>query len=489
MGQSKQTSRTRRVVILALPGALLISLGCADSRRAPPEPAQAEYVYASWPDPLAGMAHGTAQIAAVCARDGDDAVRDAFCTDPAPDITSLAQLSAALRVDSASLTGLKAISDGVFTDIAITGHSTSLSARSVSAINPRAIAFRTELVGASVLALAFTRGEQFAEVIARDRKSQALNFYVVGFRQACNAGSCTPGDLLTPAIESGWTELSLYDAHDVKNSVLDCAPCHQAGGPDTRSSLLMQEFNNPWTHWFWRQSDGGRALLDDYFAAKGDEPLAGMSATQIEAVDPNMLTSVVAVVSPGTPINFDSVRIEAEIAESAAAEGGSQPVDNSITGASATWREAYERAKRGEQISLPYPNVKVTDPDKLARLTAAYRAYRAGELPPEQLPDLRDIYPDDPARQAELGVATEPGLDGRAVLMQACAQCHNARLDQQISRARFRADLQGMSRAERELAIARLSLPPENPLAMPPARLKVLSAEARARAMEVLRVP
>jgi hypothetical protein len=56
-----------------------------------------------------------------------------------------------------------------------------------------------------------------------------------------------------------------------------------------------------------------------------------------------------------------------------------------------------------------------------------------------------------------------------------------------LSRARFRADLTGVSRAEKDHAIARLSLPEEHPLAMPPARLRVLSAEARQRAIDVLR--
>ena len=100
---------------------------------------------------------------------------------------------------------------------------------------------------------------------------------------------------------------------------------------------------------------------------------------------------------------------------------------------------------------------------------------------------MRDVFPDDHALLAEMGMSTEPGLSGEAVLLQACAQCHNDRLDQELSRARFRADLQGLTRAEKELAIARLSLPPNDLLAMPPARFRVLSQEARARAIQALR--
>jgi mono/diheme cytochrome c family protein len=293
--------------------------------------------------------------------------------------------------------------------------------------------------------------------------------------------------LLTPAIERDWTEVSLYDETDLSNSVLDCATCHQPDGHDTRKSLLMQELNHPWTHWFWKQSEGGKVLLEDYMAAKGDESLAGMTAEQIAAVDPNLITSLITLQNPSLTASFDSGRIEDEVKASAAAEGGMQPADNSIPGDSVTWRAAYDRAKRGEAIALPYFNVKVTDPQKLAQMTEAYSAFRRGELEAAELPDLRDVFPDDPARLAELGATTERGLDGSSVLLQACSQCHHAKLDQNISRARFRANLVGMGRAEKDAAIARLMLPASSPLAMPPSRLRVLSPEAKARAIELLR--
>jgi hypothetical protein len=63
----------------------------------------------------------------------------------------------------------------------------------------------------------------------------------------------------------------------------------------------------------------------------------------------------------------------------------------------------------------------------------------------------------------------------------------HAPVAQSLSRARFRADLVDMDRAEKDVAIARLMLPPDNPLAMPPARLRVLTQEARTRAIEALR--
>jgi hypothetical protein len=181
-----------------------------------------------------------------------------------------------------------------------------------------------------------------------------------------------------------------------------------------------------------------------------------------------------------------SARIETEVERSAAERGGDQPVDNSIPGQSETWEAIYERAKRGEAIAVPYHDVKVTDPDKLAAMTQAYTDYREGRITQDELPDIRDVYPDDPELLARMGFMTEPGLDGEGVLMQACAQCHNSRLDQHVSRARFNVDLSKISREQKERAIARLLLPPDHPAAMPPVRIRSLSEEARDRLIDLL---
>ena len=187
------------------------------------------------------------------------------------------------------------------------------------------------------------------------------------------------------------------------------------------------------------------------------------------------------------PNPYNSAMIEKEVTESAAARGGNQPLDNRVPGESATWRAAYEVAKRGDAIPVPYHDVKVTDSVKLQAMTDAYQAYQRGELAQSELPDLRDIFPDDHKLLAEMGMGTEPGLSGEEVLLQACSQCHNERLNQDLSRARFRADLKDLSAAEKEHAIERMLLPPNDAHAMPPARLRVLSKEARERAIDALR--
>jgi hypothetical protein len=327
--------------------------------------------------------------------------------------------------------------------------------------------------------------------MVRDRIDHELRFYLLTYHQACNASDngCSPGDLLTPETESNWTETTLYDERDLSNTVLDCAPCHQTSGPGTTKFLRMQELREPWTHWFGQTTEGGRALFADYFAAKGDEVIFGVSGSELtRRANPVSLELQALYGGPNNQPNpFDSQKIEDEVRKSAAALGGMQPHDNSIPGDSQTWRAGYEAARRGEAITFPYHDVKVTDPGKLAAMTEAYRAYREGSLDRSQLPDIRDVFPDDLRQLSEMGFTTKPGASGEEVLIEACSMCHNSRLDQSLSRARFRADLNGLTREEKERAIFRLQLPERDARHMPPARLRFLTPEARARAIEVLK--
>ena len=425
---------------------------------------------------------GKAQRKALCDRARPDVVSDVFCAGDGPTINSLAELRAALDLITV---------DGMAEEgFALTGHSTSLSARSVSAINPRMVYMRPAGVrGGEFISMAFTRGEQFAEFVVRNRATDELTFYLAVFTQPCNdaAGGCAPGDLLTEATESDWQGFDVYIEEDLVNTPLDCLVCHQSDGPGTPKILRMQEIDPPWNHWFFNLSDGGHAMIDDYLAAKGEEPFAGLAGDQVYQSNPGLLSSTLYFAGSGKqPNEFVSADIEREVRESAAARGGNQPMDNSVPGESATWNAIYERAKRGEAISVPYHDVKVTDPAKLALMTQAYTDYREGRLAREDLPDIRDVYPDDPTLLARMGFATEPGLEGKDLLLQACAQCHNDRLDQTVSRARFNIDLGSLSREQKELATARIMLPADHPGVMPPARLRTLSAEAKAELIDFL---
>ena len=423
---------------------------------------------------------GEQQLDRLCSRGAVDRVIDLFCTGRPPEVTSLEDVRALLRLDS---------DDNVpGRGFALTGNSTSLVSHIVSSINPRAVFVRND-PGNDFVALAFTRGEQFTEIVVRDRLTEELQFYLGTFTLPCSdtEQGCLPADLLTEDFESGWTAFNMYAEEDVRNSPLDCRVCHQPNGPDSPKLLRMQEFDPPWNHWFYRLSTGGRALLADYYAAKGDEPFAGVPAEAIEESQPGLLSSTIFFAGTAyQPNAFESAAIEREVIESAAKRGGQQPEDNSVPGESETWNAIYEHAKNGEAISVPYHDVKVTDPDKLAAMTQAYTDYREGRLAREALPDIRDVYPDDPELLARMGFTTEPGLDGEGVLLQACGQCHNSRLDQSVTRARFNVDLRMMSREEKDRAIARVSLPIDDPSVMPPRLFRRLDDQARKRLIELL---
>lgn len=508
LGKRSRARRSQRQVVLALFSALSLSVGACESADEPEHPhdgamqpiadaaqdAQAAetfdtqgYAYADWGDPFENLPKGEEQLARVCASGIDDLVHRMFCGDAPPEINNLHDLQVAFGLDPKMLGG--------FSGSALTAHSTSLSKRAVSAINPRVISFRmvVDLLDegrgpVEFTTFAFSRGEQFVELAIMNAERE-YHFYVVRFRQDCNERpeGCLPGELLTDAIEKDWRGITLYDEKALENTVLDCATCHQPDGPGTRRILRMQEFDDPWTHWFFNSTVGGRALAEDYTAAHGEETVAGLPREDIGGVSPGGLETVVGGRDHDQPNLFESEKIEKEVTESAALEGGNQPMDNRVPGTSPTWQLAYEASKRGEFIPSPYHNVKVTDPNKLARMTEAYQGFRRGELAMEDLPDLRDVFPDDYALLAQMGISTEPGLSGEEVLIQACSQCHNERLNPEQSRARFRADLVGISRAEKDAAIGRLMLPQSSVHAMPPARLRVLSQEARSRAIEALR--
>jgi hypothetical protein len=279
--------------------------GCSAAERAPATPTQ-PVLRTQWPNPLEYAPRGEAQRQALCARSGsDDLVRDLFCIDAAQPFNNLIDLQTALGIDAAALGGI--------TGLSLSANSTALSANAVSAINPRLMAMRFGEPPFEALTFGFTRGEQSVELAVQDRQDQALRFYLIAYRQPCNEmpKGCRPGDLLTPATESGWTDASLYDEDDLKNTVLDCRSCHQPDGPDTPKLLRMQELETPWTHWLWTGSRGGMALLADYQAAHGDEAYGGMPVERILQSHPENMAEMIEFSSlVAQPNEFASQQIE-----------------------------------------------------------------------------------------------------------------------------------------------------------------------------------
>jgi hypothetical protein len=360
---------------------------------------------------------------------------------------------------------------------AILGHSSALTARRVTTLTPTTFVFTPPAADGSppkgrYALLAFDPGELFVEVAVNDLATGALNFYLVLFDKDCVSapGGCTPNDLLTPSLVTGWSNVRIYEMSTaLGNTIFDCHVCHQ---PDDAKDpfLRMQEIERPFTHWFSAQTDGGQALLADFHAAHGSaEDYGGIPAAMIDKSDPGLLAAFLKSAGFGTQPNaFASAAIEQEVSSSSPA----QPDANLPAGQSPTWQALYDAAAAGQFIATPYHDVKVTDPDKLAHMTSAYQQWRSGSL--QALPDVRDVFLDDGLR--DMGFAPKVGQTGRALLVQMCAECHDTSLDMTVTRERFVVDqLDQLSRGEKDTAIDRLQLPASTRLRMPPPLFRTIT--------------
>jgi mono/diheme cytochrome c family protein len=173
------------------------------------------------------------------------------------------------------------------------------------------------------------------------------------------------------------------------------------------------------------------------------------------------------------PNAFPSATIEAEVAEFAPGE----PAINVPSGASATWNTIYQAAADGQFIAAPYHDVKITDPAKLAAMTAAYQAVLGGA---RLTRDVRDVFLDSGLADMGFAAQSEIRMDGRALLVQQCQQCHNARLDPTLTRDKFLVDkLDQMSRDEKDTAIARIRMSVDTRFTMPPPLFRTVSQAQR----------
>lgn len=410
-----------------------------------------------------------------CRRAHDD-VTALFCGAHPREISSLADVTAALHTDTTH----------------ILGHSTGLDGRLVSSINPRAVFVRSDdlSIENGFAALTFVRGRQRAEIVSLDRDKQRLDFYLLEFSQACNTApnGCVPGDLFTPAIEQDWLELRVIDDEQLKNTPQDCRRCHGGAPKDGgKPMLLMRELEAPWMHWFsgqfemWRQLFMVRTAQGDLVAAKGSEHYAGAAYSS----DPSLLAEQILhaqdqLGQPLQPLNFSSTAIGFETKEFQMDPPFLGPgADDPDLSPSPTWQFLYDAYLNGTGPAPPYHHNLVADPTKLAKATDAYQALLAGRMKREELPDISDVLPDDQHRLAQMSFAVEPDAMDDALLVQACAGCHNASLDQSLSRAQFDVDLSRVKPDVLALAIDRLSLPEDDPSAMPPPGFRYLPAKQR----------
>jgi cytochrome c peroxidase/streptogramin lyase/cytochrome c553 len=411
---------------------------------------------------LSKLASRQAAYERVCGRARGDAFARVLCgADGRPEIRGM--------TDLLELAGL-----GEERAFALTGNSTSLVAMSVSAINPRILVFPrvdSELERPETMtALGFVRGEQFVEIVSRDDTSDDLNFYLIAFEQACSyeAAGCDLKSLLTDEIEHDWTAYSVYDHDDLEGTSFDCKSCHEPGGPGSKRILRMQELASPWMHWFpqrfVQRTESDRILLAEFSAAHDvDREYGGIPISVItNALDEGSSAQLEALVRAEgfgeQPNEFDA-QIAAEM------KSGSSP----------TWQARFDVHLRGEAIAVPYLGIDVTDEAKRAAAVQSYRDVASGAAPRESLLDIRQVFTDDATEK--LSFVPQPGADGRTVLLQMCARCHDGRGNPALTKNRFDAlRLDEMSREVRDLAISRITATDD--LRMPPWRSGSLTPEA-----------
>jgi hypothetical protein len=429
---------------------------------------------------LAELPRGEAQRRVLCERGGRDKVRQVMCGQNSPEIRSLKDLQRSLGLSAGGGGGILGGANFTFS-----GASSSLVARFTSAINPRLI-MHTPPNGRdpNMVALGFVRGEQFAEIIARDSSTNSLNFFLVQFEQDCNTreSGCNNGELLGPAIESNWREVTVYEDRDIENTILDCKQCHQPGGEGSAKILRMQELTNPWTHFMRSSTGGGRALTADFRRAHPNEEFAGIPANRVAASDPAQLERFVRANGFGNqPNEFPSRAIEGGGVLGGILGGGNRGNGT----APAAWNRLYDNFVRGQAIAPPFHQVKVTDPAKLQKMTQAYLDFGSGKIKSEDFPDTREVLLDSGMR--DMGFMVREGLSAEQILVQACAQCHNSKLNQNISRAKFDINLSKMNREAKDKAIERLKLGNSDFKKMPPVRFRVLTPEEIQKVETLLR--
>jgi hypothetical protein len=420
------------------------------------------------PDPeLVGLGTRGDTYERLCQRGHGDAIANALCSaGQRPEIRGMTEL-----LDLVGLQHERAF--------ALTGNSTSLVAKSVSALNPRIIVFPR--VGAdlqppaTLTAVGFVRGERFVELVSRDTSKGDLNFYLLHFEQECDYTTvgCDLASALTEEIEHNWTAYSIYDQVDLEATSFDCLSCHRTGGVGTPSILRMQELSSPWLHWFPQRfvqvTESDRVLGAQFAATHQYEQQYG-------GIPTHLLTSALDEGS--------AAQLEALIRAEGYADQPN-PFDGHIAkemtqGASATWQTRFDSHLRGQAIAVPYPGIDVTDELKRDAAMRSYQDVVRGMAARESLLDIREVFSADAAEK--LSFVPKAGADGRTVLLQMCARCHDGRSEPSLRKSRFNVlQLDQLSRAVKDLAIARIT--DTGPTRMPPWRNGQLTAESMQAAL------
>jgi hypothetical protein len=479
--------RRRRALLAFAPLLLAVGAGgCGDDRAATVEfavsPGDAERVW------LDRVGTGAAQTAATCGRGAADPVARALCRDPAPALNGLLDLYAALGASPGS-GGLAAVAT----------HSLGLSARTVTALNPRIVVFPdySPLDEHGIAALAFSRGEPFVEMVGYDPAANDFNFYLLAFRPACGRG-CAPADLLTENIETGWTGWTLYADRDLEDTPLDCMSCHRPDGSGARRRLLMRQIDGPWMHWGdfrgvsspipCTDPDGTTTVVGGDLPADGADLLrqvdgalgrhGGVAVAELVGAPSGYDLSSFLFYSAGLADGIGDVPcLPPDCPFSEPAPFPSQEIlcdrlrTGRADGAGGAW-DRYRAAVRARGFPVPHFGPDVLDPSARSAVADDFNAFVAapvGESGGDAFTRLSSLVAADAARA--IGFVPDEGDTAEAMLQRMCVRCHAAGTDARLARSRFNAAaLDRLDGAGAREVLRRITLPRTSPDRMPPLR-------------------
>ncbi|HCP48039.1 MAG TPA: hypothetical protein DIU15_18515, partial [Deltaproteobacteria bacterium] len=161
------------------------------------------------------MLQGDDQLASLCERlasgNIQSVVRDVFCAEVPPQVTSSRELLDLLGLGFNGPSGIEAQLelDNGNPAWAVAGHSASLSRRIVTPVNPRVIVHtpvRSHLEPSpGFVAVAMVRGEGFAEIVTHDPVRDELDFFLLKFTYRCaDPLNCTDEEQFGESYETGW---------------------------------------------------------------------------------------------------------------------------------------------------------------------------------------------------------------------------------------------------------------------------------------------
>jgi hypothetical protein len=488
-----------RRILVASSAVIAIGAGCGDDGQQPaPFAVSPGNVEATW---LARVADGPAATAAACGRAAADPVARALCASPAPALGSLTDLYGALG-----------LVQGANARVAVATHSLGLSARIVSALNPRVISFPdySPLDENRMVAAAFARGEPFVELVGYDAAARDFNYYLLAFQPSCDLGwasgsaraPCAPADLLTERIESGWTGWALYADQDLEDTALDCTSCHRPDGPGAPHRLLMRQLDGPWMHWgdfrgvsaplTCTDASGAIVQTTGQVSADGADLLrevdgpdgrhAGIPVADLIAApsgyDLSSFLFYAAALANGTG-DVPCAVPDCPFSEPAPFSSQDVLCDRLLDGRGdapgGAWA-TYRAGARARGFPVPY-----FDPDVLAAATRArvagdFAAFVTAAATPAPGAESADAFSAlSGLVGADVGGAIGflPDADASAedLLGEMCGRCHGAGTEARLARSRFDAQALGALDAATAAKIAdRISLPRTSPDRMPPLR-------------------